>query len=58
MANHEFKWKHFAPEIILWCLRWYGSTPKEWGKNCLFRAHVKINSIAISVITYKYIFLL
>ncbi len=27
MANHEFKWKHFAPEIILWCLRWYGSTP-------------------------------
>ncbi len=26
MANHEFKWKHFAPEIILWCLRWYGST--------------------------------
>ncbi len=25
MANHEFKWKHFAPEIILWCLRWYVS---------------------------------
>ncbi|MGR5096770.1 IS6 family transposase, partial [Vibrio maritimus] len=27
MTNPEFKWKHFAPEIILWCLRWYGSTP-------------------------------
>ncbi|MGR5096789.1 IS6 family transposase, partial [Vibrio maritimus] len=27
MMNPEFKWKHFAPEIILWCLRWYGSTP-------------------------------
>ena len=21
MTNSEFKWKHFAPEIILWCLR-------------------------------------
>ena len=30
MANHEFKWKHFAPEIILWCLRWYGSTPMSY----------------------------
>ncbi|MGF1905482.1 IS6 family transposase [Aliivibrio salmonicida] len=26
MTNSEFKGKHFAPEIILWCLRWYGST--------------------------------
>ncbi len=23
MANHEFKWKHFTSEIILWCLRWF-----------------------------------
>ncbi len=30
MANHEFKWKHFAPEIILWCLRWYGSIPMSY----------------------------
>lgn len=30
MANHEFKWKHFAPEIIFWCLRWYGSTPMSY----------------------------
>ncbi|XWR71216.1 hypothetical protein AHYW_004399 (plasmid) [Providencia manganoxydans] len=27
MPSNEFKWKHFAPTIILWCLRWYGSTP-------------------------------
>jgi transposase, IS6 family len=27
MTNPEFKWKHFAPEIILWCLHWYGSPP-------------------------------
>ncbi|MFV8808698.1 IS6 family transposase, partial [Yersinia enterocolitica] len=26
MMHNDFKWKHFAPEIILWCLRWYGST--------------------------------
>ena len=26
MSNPNFKWKHFAPDIILWCLRWYGST--------------------------------
>lgn len=25
--TNEFKGKHFAPEIILWCIRWYGSTP-------------------------------
>ncbi|GAL14644.1 mobile element protein [Vibrio astriarenae] len=31
MANPEFKWKHFAPEIILWCSRWYGSTPVACG---------------------------
>ena len=30
MANNEFKWKHFAPEIILWSLRWYGSTPMSY----------------------------
>nr|UNJ79696.1 Mobile element protein [Morganella morganii] len=26
MPPNEFKWKHFAPMLILWCLRWYGST--------------------------------
>ncbi|HGI5215308.1 TPA: IS6 family transposase [Providencia alcalifaciens] len=26
MPPNEFKWKHFAPPIIIWCLRWYGST--------------------------------
>lgn len=26
MLPNEFKWEHFAPTIILWCLRWYGST--------------------------------
>ncbi|ATF08602.1 Mobile element protein [Candidatus Enterovibrio altilux] len=30
MTNPAFKWKHFAPEIILWCLRWYGSTPMSY----------------------------
>ncbi|MCB5320410.1 IS6 family transposase [Yersinia massiliensis] len=30
MASSDFKWKHFAPEIILWCLRWYGSTPMSY----------------------------
>jgi transposase, IS6 family len=30
MINPEFKWKHFASEIILWCLRWYGSTIYRW----------------------------
>ncbi len=30
MTNPEFKWKHFAPEIILWCLHWYGSTPMSY----------------------------
>ncbi len=30
MINSELKWKHFAPEIILWCLRWYGSTPMSY----------------------------
>jgi transposase-like protein len=30
MTNPEFKWKHFAPEIIHWCLRWYGSTPMSY----------------------------
>ncbi|PCS23028.1 Mobile element protein [Candidatus Enterovibrio escicola] len=30
MTNPAFKWKHFAPEIILWCLCWYGSTPMSY----------------------------
>jgi transposase, IS6 family len=30
MIKNEFKWKHFSPEIILWCLRWYGSTPMSY----------------------------
>ena len=30
MTNPDFKWKHFAPEVILWCLRWYGSTPMSY----------------------------
>ncbi len=30
MPPNEFKWKHFAPTIILWCLRWYGSTPLSY----------------------------
>ncbi|PSW05443.1 IS6 family transposase [Photobacterium lipolyticum] len=32
MTNPEFKWKHFAPETILWCLRWYGLTPMSYAK--------------------------
>ncbi len=23
-ADRPFKWKHFAGEIILWLVRWYG----------------------------------
>ena len=30
MVSTNFKWKHFAPTIILWCLRWYGSTPLSY----------------------------
>ena len=30
MINPEFKWKHFAPEIILWCLRLSGSSPMSY----------------------------
>lgn len=30
MPSNEFKWKHFAPTIILWSLRWYGSTPLSY----------------------------
>ncbi|CFR29136.1 transposase [Yersinia frederiksenii] len=33
MTPNDFKWKHFAPEIILWCLwcLWcYGSTPMSY----------------------------
>lgn len=30
MPPNEFKRKYFAPTIILWCLRWYGSTPLSY----------------------------
>ena len=30
MPPNEFKWKHFAPTSILWCLRWYGATPLSY----------------------------
>ena len=30
MVSTDSKWKHFAPTIILWCLRWYGSTPLSY----------------------------
>lgn len=30
MNNPHFKWKHFAPEIILWSVRWYSSTPLSY----------------------------
>lgn len=30
MVPDDFKWKHFAPAIILLCLRWYGSTPLSY----------------------------
>jgi len=30
MVPGDLKWKHFAPTIILWCLRWYGSTPLSY----------------------------
>ena len=30
MVSTDFKWKHFAPTIILWCFRWYGSTPLSY----------------------------
>ena len=30
MSNPEFKWKHFAAEVILWSVRWYGSTPMSY----------------------------
>ncbi len=33
MINLAVKWKYFAPEIILWCPRWYGSTPMSYA-NC------------------------
>jgi transposase-like protein len=28
--TNDFKWKHFTPELILWCLRWYGSTSMSY----------------------------
>lgn len=28
--TNEAKLKHFAPAIILWCIRWYGSTPMSY----------------------------
>lgn len=30
MVPNDFKWEHFAPTIILWCLRWYGPTPLSY----------------------------
>ncbi len=30
MAKSEFKWRHFAPELILWCVRWYGTTAMSY----------------------------
>lgn len=30
MSNPEFKWKHFAAEVILWSVRWYGSRLKGY----------------------------
>ncbi len=30
MVSTDFKWKHFASTIILWCLRWYGSKPLSY----------------------------
>lgn len=30
MVSTDFKWKHFALAIILWCLRWHGSTPLSY----------------------------
>lgn len=30
MPPNEFKWKYFALTIILWCLRWYVSTPLSY----------------------------
>ncbi len=28
--TNEAKWKHFAPALTLWCIRWYGSTPMSY----------------------------
>ncbi|GAL12100.1 mobile element protein [Vibrio astriarenae] len=44
MANPEFKWKHFAPEIILWCLRWSGSTPMSYAnlRGLLQKMYLKV----------------
>ena len=30
MAKSEFKWRHFTPELILWCVRWYGTTAMSY----------------------------
>lgn len=30
MPSNEFKWKHFARTVILWSLRWCGSTPLSY----------------------------
>lgn len=30
MPPNAFKWKHFSPAIILWCLRWCGSAPLSY----------------------------
>ena len=31
MNNPEYKWKHFAAEVFLWSVHWYGSTPMYTG---------------------------
>jgi transposase-like protein len=49
MINHEFKWKHFTPEIILWCLRWYGSTTLSYANlnNMLAERGISVNRSTI-----------
>ncbi|WP_369128018.1 hypothetical protein [Providencia sp. PROV257] len=32
MQPNAFNWKHFAPTIILWCLRWYDLTPLSYAQ--------------------------
>ncbi|CAH7455651.1 transposase [Vibrio chagasii] len=30
MVKSEFKWRHFTPELILWCVRLYGTTAMSY----------------------------
>ncbi|GAD75315.1 hypothetical protein VAZ01S_023_00815 [Vibrio azureus NBRC 104587] len=30
MAKSEFTWRHFILELILWCVRWYGTTAMSY----------------------------